>query len=137
MDRFGEFLGSCPPNTKGSLSCKKVICTVLQSAKHTPRCSALDDDNKAMVTVLVGPGASRREAVSLVKCNYTTIGRTAARDPAFAAKLPQVEAAAHLAAGDMIRRAASDPKYWRAAAGMLERRNPEDYARRDPIRPVS
>ena len=110
----------------------KVMRKVLQSVTPTPRCFALDDDKKAMVIVLVGQGASRREAAQLVKCHHTTIGRTAARDPAFAAKLAQVEAAAHLEAGDMIRRAASDPKYWRAAAWMLERRNPEDYARRDP-----
>ena len=110
----------------------KAMRKVLQSVQPTPRCGALDDDKKAMVIVLVGQGASRREAASLVKCHHTTIGRTAARDGAFGAKLAQVESAAHLEAGDMIRRAASDPKYWRAAAWMLERRNPEDYARRDP-----
>jgi hypothetical protein len=110
----------------------KAMRTVLQSVTPTSRCGALDDDKKAMVIVLVGQGASRREAASLVKCHHTTIGRTAARDAAFGAKLSQVEAAAHLEAGDMIRRAASDPKYWRAAAWMLERRNPEDYAKRDP-----
>ena len=110
----------------------KAMRKVLQSVPPTPRCGALDDDKKAMVIVLVGQGASRREAAELVKCHHTTIGRTAARDGAFGAKLAQVEAAAHLEAGDMIRRAASDPKYWRAAAWMLERRNPEDYARRDP-----
>jgi hypothetical protein len=111
---------------------QKMMRKVLQSVKPTARCGALDDDKKAMVIVLIGQGASRREAAALVKCHHTTIGRTAARDGAFAAKLSQVEAAAHLEAGDMIRRAASDPKYWRAAAWMLERRNPEDYAKRDP-----
>jgi hypothetical protein len=110
----------------------KAVRKVLQHVQPTPRCGALDDDKKALVIVLVGQGASRREAAQLVKCHHTTIGRTAARDPAFAAKLEQVESAAHLEAGDMIRRAASDPKYWRAAAWMLERRNPEDYAKRDP-----
>jgi hypothetical protein len=110
----------------------KAVRTVLQAVKPTPRCGALDDDKKAMVIVLIGQGASRREAANLVKCHHTTIGRTAARDAAFGAKLEQVEAATHLEAGDMIRRAASDPKYWRAAAWMLERRNPEDYGRRDP-----
>jgi hypothetical protein len=111
---------------------QKVMRTVLQAVKPSPRRGALDEDKKAMVIVLVGQGASRREAAELVKCHHTTIGRTAARDAAFGAKLAQVESAAHLEAGDMIRRAGSDPKYWRAAAWMLERRNPEDYAKRDP-----
>jgi hypothetical protein len=108
------------------------VITVANSLEPTERCGVLDEAKKALIIVLVTQGASRREAAAFVKCHHTTIGRTAARDPKFAAKLSQVEMAASLASNGLIRRAADDPKYWRAAAWMLERRNPEDYAKRDP-----
>jgi hypothetical protein len=111
---------------------KNPVITVANSLEPTERCGVLDEAKKALIIVLVTQGASRREAASFVKCHHTTIGRTAARDPKFASKLSQVEMAASLASNGLIRRASEDPKYWRAAAWMLERRNPEDYAKRGP-----
>jgi hypothetical protein len=111
---------------------KDPVDIVAATLQPTERCGVLDETKKNLIIVLIGRGASRREAAGYVKCHHTTIGRTAARDPAFAAKLNQNEMAASLARNGMIHRAATDPKYWRAAAWMLERRNPEDYAKRSP-----
>ncbi len=98
----------------------------------TPRRGVLDEEKKANVLLLIASGLSRREAAGYVQCAHTTIGRTAARDGDFATKLAQAEANSHVAAVSAIRGAMRDPKYWRAAAWMLERRSPEEYARRDP-----
>ena len=110
----------------------KQMRKAFRAIQPTPRLGVLDDKKKTLVVTLIGSGASRREAAQFVQCAHTTIGRTAARDGDFAAILAQVEAVAHLEAVGRIRRAAEDPKYWRAAAWMLERRSPEEYARRDP-----
>ena len=98
----------------------------------TPRRGVLDEEKKAHVVLLIASGLSRREAAGFVQCAHTTIGRTAARDPEFAVKLSQAEATSQMQAVTAIRGAMRDPKYWRAAAWMLERRSPEEYARRDP-----
>ena len=111
---------------------KDPIEIVSATLEATERCGTLDKVKKDLIICLINRGASRREAAAYVKCHHTTIGRAAARDAAFAAKLSQVEMAGSLATNGMIRRAATDPKYWRAAAWMLERRNPEDYAKRAP-----
>jgi hypothetical protein len=111
---------------------KDPVDIVSATLQPTERCGTLDETKKNLIIVLIGRGASRREAAAYVKCHHTTIGRAAARDEAFGAKLSQVEMAASLARNGMIHRAASEPKYWRAAAWMLERRNPEDYGKRSP-----
>lgn len=102
-----------------------------RSMRPTQPGGVLDAQKKANLILLIAGGASRREAAGFVLCAHTTIGRTAARDPDFAAQLAKAEATNHMEAVRMIRHAASDPKYWRAAAWVLERRSPEDYARRD------
>ena len=92
----------------------------------------LDEEKKAHVVLLIASGLSRREAAGFVQCSHTTIGRTAARDAEFASKLSRAEATSNVMAVNAVRGAMRDPKYWRAAAWMLERRSPEEYARRDP-----
>ncbi len=104
----------------------------LLAMQPTPRKGVLGDEKKAHAILLIASGLSRREAAGYVRCAHTTIGRTAARDPDFAAKLALAEATSHVKAVSAIRGAMADPKYWRAAAWVLERRSPEEYARRDP-----
>ncbi len=110
----------------------KQLEEAVRTTQPTPRRGVLDDLKKAHVVLLIASGLSRREAAHFMQCAHTTIGRTAARDPDFATKLSQAEATSHIEAVNRIRGAAQDPKYWRAAAWMLERRSPEEYARRDP-----
>ncbi len=62
----------------------------------------------------------------------STITRTAARDPEFAAQLARAEGNAETEALSLIRKAAHKERYWRAAAWLLERKNPADFAARKP-----
>ena len=52
--------------------------------------------------------------------------------PSFRRELAESQAGADLKALRLIDRATDQEKYWRAAAWMLERRNPEEYGRRPP-----
>ncbi len=52
---------------------------------------ALDAGKRAEVLALVRLGCTRRMAADKVRCAHTTIGRAAARDPAFAAALAAAE----------------------------------------------
>jgi len=81
---------------------------------------------------MLANGSSLRVAARYVGCASTTITRTAARDPQFAADLARAEQNAEIEALRLLRRAARKERYWRAAAWLLERKNPDDFAPRQP-----
>ena len=85
---------------------------------------------QTQILALLRLGYSRRMAARQVGCNHATIGRAAARDPSFAAQLCHVEGQADFQALKLVRTAAGQEKYWRAAAWILERRNPEEFGHR-------
>jgi len=91
------------------------------------------DERKQMAIIaLVANGSSRRVAARYIGCAPSTITRTAARDPEFAAALARAEQTAEVRLLRHVQSAAEMPKHWRAAAWLLERRNPEDFAARKP-----
>jgi hypothetical protein len=92
----------------------------------------LDDDKRTAIVTMLAAGCSRRMAARHVQCDPSTITRTAVRDSDFAAQLAEAQAGADLKALRLIDRATDQEKYWRAAAWLLERRNPEEYGRRPP-----
>jgi len=92
----------------------------------------LDNVKCATIVALVRLGGSRRMAAREVGCHPATIARTAGRDPHFAERLAHAESLADRKALDIISRAQDQEKYWRAAAWVLERRNPDEFARRMP-----
>jgi len=92
----------------------------------------LTDEKRRKIITLLANGSSRRVAAQYVGCAPSTITRTAARDPAFAEQLATAEKSAEIDALRYIRIAARKDRYWRAAAWILERKNPEDFARRPP-----
>ncbi len=92
----------------------------------------LDDEKRTAIVTMLAAGCSRRMAARHVQCDPSTITRTAARDADFAAQLAEAQAGADMKALRLIDRATDQEKYWRAAAWLLERRNPEEFARRPP-----
>ena len=92
----------------------------------------LDDAKRREIVAILAVGASRRAAARYVGCAPSTIGYTAAHDPVFGRQIERVQQQAELTYLKNIRDAAKKPQYWRAAAWVLERRNPEDFAPRKP-----
>ena len=93
---------------------------------------ALDETKKQLIAAILAVGCSRRTAASYVGCAVSTIQNTANRDSEFAEQLRQAESHSEIAYLKRIRRATEKDQYWRAAAWVLERRNPRDFARRGP-----
>jgi hypothetical protein len=98
-----------------------------------PTPETLDDQKRWKIISLLANGCSRRVAARFVGCSPMTITRTAARDPAFADQIAAAEHSAEIDALRLIRAAAKNERYWRAAAWFLERKNPDDYAPRPPF----
>jgi hypothetical protein len=101
------------------------------STPITARCS-LDGVKRQRIITLVANGSSRRVAARFVGCAPSTITHTAMRDPQFAQDLTRAEQTVELSLLRCIHTAAKVKKHWRAAAWLLERRNPQDFALRAP-----
>jgi hypothetical protein len=123
---------ACDPLPGDSLDFASVPCEIVAAEdKPDPR-EALDAVKRATIVALVRLGASRRMAAGQVGCAHRTIARTAARNPRFAAELAAAESRADAKSLRLIDRATDQEKYWRAAAWVLERRNPEEFGQRKP-----
>ena len=81
---------------------------------------------------LLSLGYSRSMAAEYVGCDPSTITRTAKRDERFREQLAAAQSEADIDALKLIRHTADQERYWRAAAWILERRNPDEYGRRAP-----
>ncbi len=92
----------------------------------------LDEMKRREILAILTVGCSRRTAAKYVGCAASTIQNTADRNPAFAEKLRRAENQAEVTFMKNINSAAKKAQYWRAAAWALERRNPQEYARRGP-----
>jgi len=99
--------------------------------KPDPR-EILDAKKRTKICGLLTLGYSRRMAAEHVGCDPSTITRTAQRDETFRQQLAAAQSDADIDALRLIRRTADQEKYWRAAAWILERRNPDEYGRRAP-----
>jgi hypothetical protein len=92
----------------------------------------LDEIKRREILAILAVGGSRRTAARYVGCAVSTIQNTADRDRRFAKDLGHAEHQAEIAYLNNIQRAAAKEQYWRAAAWILERKNPDDFARRNP-----
>ena len=92
----------------------------------------LDSTKQSEIVAILSVGCSQRIAARYVGCAPATIGRTAARDANFAARLRKAVCNAEVGLLQHIRKAAKKEQYWRAAAWALERVYPQRYARRGP-----
>ena len=92
----------------------------------------LDAFKKQVILRLVTEGNTRPTAARVVGCAPSTILRTAYRDPQFGLDLVQAESLFTVNATQNLNHAASQDKYWRASAWLLERLEPERFAPRKP-----
>jgi hypothetical protein len=88
----------------------------------------LDEPKRQKILALLALGSSRRMAARVARCAPSTITRTALRDAQFAEQLARAEQSVEIEALRALRKAAQNDRYWRAAAWLLERRNPVDFA---------
>ena len=98
----------------------------------SPKRNVLSESKRATILSLLANGSSRRIAARVVGCSPSTITRTAARDPDFAAKLALAEQNVEIQALRYLRNTAKKERYWRANTWLLERKNPDDFAPRRP-----
>ena len=96
------------------------------------RPTTLDFAKRQTILSMLANGSSRRTAAAFVGCSASTITRTAARDPDFEAALCRAEQRSEIHALRCLQNAAENHRYWRAAAWLLERKNPIDFALRQP-----
>jgi tRNA-dihydrouridine synthase len=90
----------------------------------------LDEIKRREILAILAMGSSRQAAAKYVGCAASTIRAAAQSDPGFAEQLRHAEQQAELNYLSNIRDAAKKPQYWRAAAWVLERRKPGDFASR-------
>jgi len=98
----------------------------------TGRKTILDIDKRREILAILAVGCSRRTAARYVNCAVSTIQNTADRDPDFAAAVARAEKQCEIMLLHRVQKAAKQDQYWRAAAWLLERMNPEDFAPRGP-----
>ncbi len=88
---------------------------------------ALDEVKQAEVCALVSTGVSLRSAARYVGCDRKTIHREQLRNEQFAAQLRTAEMRAEYSPLEAMYQAVH--RHWRAAAWLLERTRPQQYAR--------
>ena len=91
-----------------------------------------DDAKRKAVGALLGLGVSRRTAASFVGCHVMTIYVEARRNKKFAEEIARAESSFEVRHKRRIEAASENVRYWRASAWSLERRFPEEYAKRRP-----
>ncbi len=100
------------------------------AARQRGRAPVLDKAKQKEIVSLTAIGCSRRVAAGYVGCSPSTITRTAERVPAFAEQLARAEQMTQITVLRSLRSTATEGRYWRAGAWLLERLNPEDFAPR-------
>ena len=101
-------------------------------AARSGRPPVLDEEKRSQLLKLLNKGCSRRTACIAVGCSPGTITRTAQRDPEFAEQVNRAESRLEKKLLRRLDRASKKDRYWRATAWLLERKFPDEYARRDP-----
>ena len=95
-----------------------------------PRKCILDEAKKREILAIIAVGCTRYTAARYVGCRPTDIAREIGRDKNFARQVAKSEETAEVYYMQQIKSAAKKEQYWRAAAWVLERRNPNRYAAR-------
>lgn len=116
-----------------TISRKKKSQTASETVRKSSSVSvALTKKQKDEILAILTVGCSRKIAARYVGCAPSVISRIAAKDSDFAQDLRHAEQQAEIASMKSINAAARQERYWKAAAWILERRNPEEYRLRSP-----
>ncbi|MDO4424837.1 MAG: hypothetical protein Q4D17_03625 [Planctomycetia bacterium] len=113
---------------------KKGPITSKNINKSSTRSSGLSltKKQKDEILAILTVGCSRKIAARYAGCAPSAISKIAAKDPDFACDLRHAEQQAEISSMKSINAAARQERYWKAAAWILERRNPEEYRLRSP-----
>ena len=95
-----------------------------------PRKRILDEAKKREILAIIAVGCTRYTAARYVGCRPSDIAREIGCDKNFAQQVAKSEEATEVYYMQQIKSAAKKEQYWRAAAWVLERRNPNRYAAR-------
>jgi hypothetical protein len=90
----------------------------------------LDERRQTEICAAISLGCSRNAAARLVGCSATAIVRLAERDADFGERLHRAELQREI--GPLRNIQLASQKNWRAAAWVLERLSPQNYAARKP-----
>ncbi len=96
---------------------------------HLGRPRALDEIKRREISALLSAGSGIADAARYVGCSARTIRREALRNEDFHDTLRKAELSAQLEPLRTLRKAAASN--WRAAAWLLERINPDRFAKHD------
>ena len=99
---------------------------------RTGRPPVLGTNQRKRLVALINAGCSRRAAARRIGCSPATVTQTIARDRQFADEVAQAESNLEVQLLQSLRNAAQDPRYWRAAGWLLERKYPIDYIPNPP-----
>jgi hypothetical protein len=100
---------------------------LLTESKKAGRPRALDEIKRGEICALVHMGSSLEGAARYVGCATSTIRREARRNPEFGQSLRRSSYSAEIAPLQAMREFAKN--HWRAAAWLLERLDPERFAK--------
>jgi len=92
----------------------------------------LSPQERTEYLALLSAGYARTTAAKFIHRAPGTIQNTMANDPEFAEQVAKAEENSEVFYLSCIRRAALKEQYWRAAAWVLERRQPDRYAAKKP-----
>ncbi|MDO4570330.1 MAG: hypothetical protein Q4D38_08105 [Planctomycetia bacterium] len=92
----------------------------------------LSKKQKDEILAILSVGCSRQTAARYVGCTPALIRKTAKEDAIFADGIRKAQDQAEILSMRCIAAAAKQDKYWKAAAWILERRNPEEFRLRGP-----
>jgi hypothetical protein len=95
-----------------------------------PRKRILDEKKKNEIIAILTVGCTRYTAARYIGCHPSEIRREIGRTKEFAKQVARAEEAAEVHYLQRIKAASQKEQYWRAAAWVLERRNPNRYASR-------
>ncbi|MDO4574037.1 MAG: hypothetical protein Q4D98_02360 [Planctomycetia bacterium] len=92
----------------------------------------LSEKQKDEILAILSVGCSRKTAAQYAGVTQTVIKNTAKEDEVFAERLLRAQEMAEITSMKNISNAARQERYWKAAAWILERKNPEEYRLRSP-----